>query len=962
MGRRDEEDKNKVRRRKVTSSNSNSSNSSSSSNNTSRRISSKPKKRRKSNKGKIIGGFLGAIVLIGVIGFALVKFDFIDLDILDGIFNKGDDLSKEVYCKEVSEENVKYDDGILYANNQVSLIANEGVKKREIKKLAKQYGAEIVGYIEFTGDYQLEFSEEKSYDELNSIVSELQLEPNVESASLYRVDKVNTDEFYPSNDDYGGASWDQSNPEGNNWGVEAIQAPSAWNLRDEMSEVKIGLVDTNVDSDHEDLQFKKVWNSEYENVAFEHGTHVAGIMGAKFDGNKSNTQTGVTGVCPKPILYAASSLGYGEYVGYMSIKCSLSRLILSGVKVINCSLGYNELQIAATVDSQNQKVKDKLDYLNKDMTSFLNKFIDEGYDFLIVASAGNNNGYYYKKVKESDEHEYGIEISSEKKWGFKKCENIDAGNDILSNITDEDLKSRIILVGADVQYENGYALSYFSSTGSRVDVLAPGENVYSTLPNNNYGALAGTSMASPYVSGLAGMIYGINNNLSASQVKEIIINTATTDVRNTDKKMINSRMAVNLAKEYKGEGKDAYNQKGAFLCSVIDKQEYKSKEKSTLEEASMAAEKSALEGVEVTLKNGDNVYVLKTNELGEIDYLVEPGTYNIEFKKEGYQSGILENVEIGSKDIVYKKVFMDKSQSEKYDEYIRNILIPKYGIADLSKVNINGSSFDKILLSNGISDISFRDLNADSQKEMIVTIKTADYGSVKSDQYEIEIYTISNDKVVKLNDSIEPIFVLAWGTEYKNENLNIFTKNYEGQEFLFTEHYSTGTGSEESGTTLRIYKMIGDKVVLQREFDIGVYLSYSDVNGGTDYGHMSYTESIPKEPKYEFLSPLDKDFSDEDHYYNCNSEIESARIDFDNKLSNRMSNFGLSGLWKNYMQNQNSAYNTSNQYYIFSMMKQASLRQSGTNDLFRMEYMPNSRSSGTISFYNYNGDYLAKFR
>ena len=44
------------------------------------------------------------------------------------------------------------------------------------------------------------------------------------------------------------------------------------------------------------------------------------------------------------------------------------------------------------------------------------------------------------------------------------------------------------------------------------------------------------------------------------------------------------------------------------------------------------------------------------------------------------------------------------------------------------------------------------------------------------------------------------------------------------------------------------------------------------------------------------------------------------------------------------------------------MMKKASLRQSGANDLFRMEYMPNSSSSGTISFYNYNGNYLSNFK
>lgn len=92
MGRRDEEDKNKIRRRKAASSNSNSSNSSSSSNNTYRRVSSKPKKHRKSNKGKIIGVILGVVAVVGVIVFAGMKFD-----LLWKVFNRAEiSSSKEV--------------------------------------------------------------------------------------------------------------------------------------------------------------------------------------------------------------------------------------------------------------------------------------------------------------------------------------------------------------------------------------------------------------------------------------------------------------------------------------------------------------------------------------------------------------------------------------------------------------------------------------------------------------------------------------------------------------------------------------------------------------------------------------------------------------------------------------------------------------------------------------------------
>lgn len=730
-----------------------------------------PKKHRKSNKGKIIGGFLGAIVLIGIIGFTLVKFDFIDLDILDGIFNKGDDLSKEVYCKEVSEENVKYDDGILYANNQVSLIANEGVKKREIKKLAKQYGAEIVGYIEFTGDYQLEFSEEKSYDELNSIVSELESDPNVESASLYRVSKVNStvsNEIlkprYPQNDDWGGSNWNESNPKGNNWGVEAVKAPSAWAFEKEMSEVKIGLIDTNVDSEHEDLKFKKVWHSESVKDS-DHGTEVAGIMGAMFDGNKNNTKTGVTGMCPKPILYAASYKGVAEYVGNMNIKCNLSRLILSGVKVINCSFADEQFTIAASVNKQNENVINTLASSKKEFTEFLNKFKE--YDFLIVKGAGNENLYYYRLVEQSDEHPYGIELYDPQKHSdiseFTKCENIDTQNDMICNITDKELEDKILVVGSCGKPSWGkYKLSKFSATGDRVDVIAPGEYIYTTEPNSSYTkkgdlkASRGTSLSTPYVSGLAGMIYGINNNLSASQVKEIIINTATTDVKNTDKNMINAGMAVELAKQYKGEGKDAYNQKGAFLCSVIDKYKYEEIDKSNKEEFRESLFEANIAEVSITLTNKEtnNVIVLKSNSLGDASCLVDPGTYDILFEKDGYQSGKLENVEIKNGETVYKQVLMSK----------------------LSKVtgkvvNKNGNSLEGVT-------ITFRNSNKD------ISIETNSDGSFSKD-LKYGTYTLVISKKgyetkqinVEVNDSQKDLGQIT----LEKEELASIDNNYLGQ-------------------------------------------------------------------------------------------------------------------------------------------------------------------------------------
>lgn len=819
-----------------------------------------PKKQRKSNKGKIIGGVLGAIAAVGILAFALIKFDFIELNILDGIFNKTKDLSKEVYYKEVSEENIKYNDGILYADNQVSLIANEGVKKRKIEKLAKQYDAEIVGYIEFTGDYQLEFSEEKSYDELNSIVSELEADPNVESASLYRVSQMtsssqqgvtNTDggttSFYP-NDPWDGSDWDKINPKGGNWGAEAIHVTEAWALKDEMDYVRMGLLDTNVDDKHEDLKFEKVWGSKDSSQDAEHGTHVAGIMGAKFDNEK-----GISGICPKSTLYASDIYG-DNYVGNMALKCAFARLILSGVKVINCSFGDEEFTIAASLVDQNiitneeakKNIERSLEGHKEEFTNFLNKFVND-YDFLIVKSAGNANDDYYKVTNDIEKYHYGVKRSSDFSWGYKQCNNIDANYDAFSNITDENIKNRIIVVGScklDKFKSEGYSLSKFSNTGDRVDVVAPGENIYSTLPNDKYGSEKGTSMSAPHVTGLAGMIWGINKDLSAEQVKNIIVKTANIDVANTDKNMINARMAVALAKKIKGEGKNSLSEKGVFLCSIADANKYETADQNTL-----------LEGVKVTLKDkaGNEIETLDSNGLGEVSFLVDSGIYDVFFEKEGYQSGKLENVEIKNGETVYKQVFMSK----------------------LSKitgkvVNKNGNSLEgaTITFRNSKEDIS---IETNSDGSFSRNLKYGTYTLVISKKgYEDKEMTVEIDSENKDLGTID----------LKKDTIsNSYLDNsYLGEWYCGKGLYVSETNFNYISRVLNIKSISANSI----SFSLKVSLAYSlpEPNSSDRFEYSGFAENIivtsVKNGKVEFT------FEDYSHTPSIDGDVSHGTLIFKN--------------------------------------------------------------------------------
>ncbi len=68
--------------------------------------------------------------------------------------------------------------------------------------------------------------------------------------------------------------------------------------------------------------------------------------------------------------------------------------------------------------------------------------------------------------------------------------------------------------------------SSFSCYGTWVDISSPGENIYSTIPNNTYGNMSGTSMATPITAGLCGLILAKNPYMSPQAVLNCITSTA----------------------------------------------------------------------------------------------------------------------------------------------------------------------------------------------------------------------------------------------------------------------------------------------------------------------------------------------------------------------------------------------------------------------------------------------------
>ena len=102
-------------------------------------------------------------------------------------------------------------------------------------------------------------------------------------------------------------------------------------------------------------------------------------------------------------------------------------------------------------------------------------------------------------------------------------------NSSLTAITDEEVKNHIIVVGALGKNSFGkYQKASFSNHGERIDVMAPGIDILSTVPVSShnpdgYQLMSGTSMACPHVTGIVAMMYQVNPELNGANVKQILV-------------------------------------------------------------------------------------------------------------------------------------------------------------------------------------------------------------------------------------------------------------------------------------------------------------------------------------------------------------------------------------------------------------------------------------------------------
>lgn len=213
-----------------------------------------------------------------------------------------------------------------------------------------------------------------------------------------------------------------------------------------------------------------------------HGTHVAGTIGAK-----QNNGTGIAGIASNVKMMGIRAVPNNSDETDIDVAEAFIYAAKNGAKIINCSFGKSK-------NEGNNLIPETL------------KYIQDKYGVLVIAAAGNDSSDIDKRPTYPASH-----------------------------------KSENLLIVASTTITGG--LSYFSNYGKiNVDVAAPGSDIYSTTPGNNYALMSGTSMASPTTTGVAAEILSHYPNLSPIQLKEVIMGSVSTSSRFKDKMVTGGRI------------------------------------------------------------------------------------------------------------------------------------------------------------------------------------------------------------------------------------------------------------------------------------------------------------------------------------------------------------------------------------------------------------------------------------
>jgi hypothetical protein len=250
--------------------------------------------------------------------------------------------------------------------------------------------------------------------------------------------------------------------------------------------VKIGLIDDGLYVNHEDLKGNIAKYADILNInrkpdlyLFEnekHGTNMTGII-ASIENNK-----GSIGIAPQSKIYLAK---HNNERGITASKITdfitgFKWLEKQGVKVINNSWGTYDVEEA---------LKEEIDYISLKA---------RGGKGIVVVFACGNSAYNLDEEEYNDESE----IPS--------------------------------VLGVGTVTKDGKELTYYSNYGKNIDLFTIGDDIITTSLKDTYIKSSGTSPSAAIVSGVIGLMFSINPELSVKEVKDILYKSSTIEVTEED--------------------------------------------------------------------------------------------------------------------------------------------------------------------------------------------------------------------------------------------------------------------------------------------------------------------------------------------------------------------------------------------------------------------------------------------
>lgn len=457
---------------------------------------------------------LGSILSLSIVPYCATEIYNNEVVNDDGIY----ELEKEqkIYCDATLEDNFRDDSVLVMFNNDTSLKLNtfskvdfssvnatsvnditqykiDSIKKqcisisREGKKLSAS--EKVLDNQVFNEDLRKEYSKfhqivevklkNKGKQEVLDAIHELEKREDVLVAEPNYIIQLDSSSTVPN--DPGVNS---------QWAVNKINLPGAWNLTTGSKTVSVAVLDTGIKASHPDLEanidtsLSKSFIDGYSPLTdeYRHGTHVAGIIGAV-----GNNNIGIVGTCWKVNLISLrifDSKGNGS-VGNLAAAVNYAQE--KGVELINFSGSF---------------FRDR-DY--RKYCEILKEAINN-YDGLFICSAGNQN----------------VDVDSE-----------DPDNSMKRIFPATYTNSNIIAVAATTKddvlwYDDTIKGSSYGAIS--IDLAAPGAAIYSTYTgdadnNMDYVNMSGTSMAAPYVTGVAALIKSKYPNLSVSGIKKAMLDS-----------------------------------------------------------------------------------------------------------------------------------------------------------------------------------------------------------------------------------------------------------------------------------------------------------------------------------------------------------------------------------------------------------------------------------------------------